>query len=242
MVRTCCAGILYRVSAVRTRLSKATNCCRSLAAKEHRQHGQIKFAFGLLGCDTPKTGAIPFSGVPTGGISVAVNRSDLVEPENFGSDGWNLGSHGYELARVLAVLLAAGTPSLPKMLVKSSKKLLISLTWRDYWREQKSRRNSSPYRTCSLSARCFEHPQNLRSVKCTAKSQLPQWLSLFSPARRRCLSLRMLVGRRVPLQGKVLLGKLLARVPLQGKILQGKLSAAPVRHIIRAHRRLALLD
>ena len=52
----------------------------------------------------------------------------------------------------------------------------------------------------------------------------------------------MLVGRRVPLQGKVLLGKLLARVPLQGKILQGKLSAAPVRHIIRAHRRLALLD
>jgi hypothetical protein len=118
MVRTCCAGILYRVSAVRTRLSKATNCCRSLAAKEHRQHGQIKFAFGLLGCDTPKTGAIPFSGVPTGGISVAVNRSDLVEPENFGSDGWDLGSHGYELARVLAVLLAAGTPSLPKMLVK----------------------------------------------------------------------------------------------------------------------------
>ena len=48
----------------------------------------------------------------------AVSRSDLVEPENFGSDGWNLGSHGYELARMLAVLLAAGTPSLPKMLVK----------------------------------------------------------------------------------------------------------------------------
>jgi len=52
----------------------------------------------------------------------------------------------------------------------------------------------------------------------------------------------MLVGRRVPLQGKVLQGKLLARVPLQGKILQGKLLAAPVRLIIRAHRRLALLD
>jgi hypothetical protein len=114
MVRTCCAGILYRVSDVWTRLSKATNCCRSLAAKEHRQHGEIKFGFGLLGCDILKAGAIPFSGVPTGGISVAVNRSDLVEPENFGSDGWNLGSHGYELACVLAVLLAAGTPSLPK--------------------------------------------------------------------------------------------------------------------------------
>ena len=52
----------------------------------------------------------------------------------------------------------------------------------------------------------------------------------------------MLVGRRVPLQGKVLQGKLLARVPLRGKILQGKLLAAPVRHIIRAHRRLALVD
>jgi hypothetical protein len=75
-----------------------------------------------------------------------------------------------------------------------------------------------------------------RSVKCIAKSQLPQWLSLFSLVRRRCLLLRMLVGRQV------LQGKLLARVTLQGKILQGKLLAAPVRHIIRAHRRLALLD
>ena len=32
------------------------------------------------------------------------------------------------------------------------------------------------------------------------------------------------------------------RVPLQGKILQGKILATPVQHTIRAHRRLALLE
>ena len=47
----------------------------------------------------------------------------------------------------------------------------------------------------------------------------------------------MLVEPLIPLQRKVLQGKLLAR-----KILQGKLLAAPVRHTIRPHLRLALLD